>query len=134
MEPPMPLSALIPPRIDPTPIFEAFRGSYATELLAAAVAHFNLFGRLAQGPRTLQELGDDLGLASRPINVLATALRAFGLLMADAGGRLTLTDLAREHLLPGGPFDVGDYIGLAANSTGVRDMVERLRGNQPAGA
>ena len=54
--------------------------------------------------------------------------------MADAGGRLALTDLAREHLLPGGPFDVGDYIGLAASSPGVRDMVESLRSNQPAGA
>ena len=130
----MTISALIPPSIDPTPIFEAFRGSYATELLTAAVAHFNLFGRLAQAPRTLEELGDDLGLAARPVNVLVTALRAFGLVMADARGRLSLTDLAREHLLPGGAFDVGDYIGLAANSTGVRDMVERLRGNQPAGA
>ena len=37
-----------------------FNGSYATELLTAAVAHFNLFGRLAQAPRTLQELGADL--------------------------------------------------------------------------
>jgi hypothetical protein len=130
----VPISALNPPRIDPTSIFEVFRGSYATELLTAAVAHFNLFGRLAQAPRTLQELGDDLGLGSRPASVLVTALRAFGLVMADAGGRLALTDLAREHLLPGGPFDVGDYIGLAANSPGVRDMVERLRSNQPAGA
>jgi predicted O-methyltransferase YrrM len=125
---------LIPPGIDPTPIFELFRGSYATELLTAAVAHFNLFGRLAKAPRTLAELGGDLGLADRPIHVLITALRAFGLVSADLQGQLTLTDLAREHLLPGSAFDVGDYIGLAADSAGVRAMVERLRTNQPAGA
>ena len=46
----MPLSALTPPAVDPPPIFEAFRGSYGTELLTAAVAHFGLFGRLAKAP------------------------------------------------------------------------------------
>jgi 2-polyprenyl-3-methyl-5-hydroxy-6-metoxy-1,4-benzoquinol methylase len=124
---------LISPQTDPTPIFELFRGSYATELLTAAVAHFDLFGRLARAPRTLQELGADLKLANRPINVLVTALRAFGLLTATAEGKLTLTDLAREHLVPGAPLDVGDYVGLAAQNPGVLAMVERLRTNQPAG-
>lgn len=121
------------PPIDPAPIFEIFRGSYATELLTAAVAHFNLFGRLAQTPRTLLELAADLGLAERPANVLITALRSFGLLSMDGQSRLTLTDMARLHLLPGAPLDVGDYIGLAADSPGVRAMVERLRTNRPAG-
>jgi ubiquinone/menaquinone biosynthesis C-methylase UbiE len=126
-------SALTPPRTDATPIFEAFRGNYATELLTAAVAHFKLFNRLAQAPRTLQELGGDLGLADRPLNVLVTALRALGLLKAERG-ELTLTELAREHLVPGAPFDVAEYIGLAAESPGVLAMVERLRTNRPAGA
>src|SRR5580765_3516081 len=106
----MPLSAITPPKTDPTPIFETFRGSYATELLTAAVAHFGIFSRLAQAPRTITELGADLGLADRPINVLVTALRSFGLLKMDANHRLTLAELAREHLLPGGPCDVGDYV------------------------
>jgi predicted O-methyltransferase YrrM len=121
-----------PPSVDPTPIFETFRGSYATELLTAAVAHFNLFGRIAQQPMTRAELGNALGLADRACVVLTTALRAFGLLTADSAGRLRLTDLAREHLLPGGPFDVGDYVSLAANSPGVLAMVESLRSNKPA--
>ena len=125
-------SATTPPTVDPTPIFEAFRGSYATELLTAAVAHFNLFGRLAQQPMTRAELGQVLGIAERPCVVLTTALRAFGLLATDGAGRLCLTALAREHLLPGGPFDVGDYVGLAANSPGVLAMVEALRSNKPA--
>ena len=128
----MPLSAVKPPRVDPTPIFELFRGSYATELLSAAVAHFNLFGRLAQQPVTAAELAQVLGLAQRPMVVLLTALRSFGLLTCDAQGRLHLTELAREHLLPGASFDVGDYIGLAANNPGVLEMVERLRSNRPA--
>ena len=36
----MPLSALVPPSTDPTPIFSLYRGNFATELLAAAVSHF----------------------------------------------------------------------------------------------
>jgi predicted O-methyltransferase YrrM len=125
-------SALTPPFVDPTPIFEIFRGSYATELLTAAVAHFNLFGRLSEQSMTPAELGRALGLAERPTVVLLTALRSFGLLRADAQERLQLTELAREHLLPGAPFDVGDYVGLAANAPGVLEMVERLRSNRPA--
>jgi predicted O-methyltransferase YrrM len=83
---------------------------------------------------TADELRGDLGLAERPAVVLLTALRAMGLLAADARGRLDLTPLAREHLAPGGPFDVSDYVGLAADSPGVRELVERLRTNRPAGA
>ena len=45
----MPLQ-LHAPASDPAPIFEIFRGNYATELLTAAVAHFGLFEKLASGP------------------------------------------------------------------------------------
>lgn len=128
----MPHNALDRPTTDPTPIFEAFRGSYATELLTAAVAHFDLFGRLADRPMVLAELAAELSLADRPANVLVTALRAMGLLATDEQRRLHLTPLAREHLLPGAPFDVGDYVGLAAQSPGVLAMLERLRMNRPA--
>jgi predicted O-methyltransferase YrrM len=128
----MPHNALQRPATDPTSIFEAFRGSYATELLTAAVAHFDLFGRLARSPRTRAELAAELGLADRPAVVLMTALRAMGLLTVGEDGRLALTPLAREHLLPGAPFDVGDYVGLAAQSPGVLAMVERLHTNRPA--
>ncbi|MHC5539762.1 methyltransferase, partial [Singulisphaera rosea] len=69
-------SAIVPPRIDPSPIFELFRGNHATELLTAAVAHFDLFGRVARGPIAFEELRQHLGLEERPASVLITALRA----------------------------------------------------------
>lgn len=121
------------PSTDPTPLFELFRGNHATELLTAAVAHFDVFGRLAPQPRTAAELRAALGLEERPFIVLLTALRAFGLIVLDGSDRLTLSALARQHLVPGVPFDIGGYIGLAAESPGVRDLVERLRTNRPAG-
>src|SRR5439155_17990139 len=98
-------SALTAPCFDPTPLFELYRGSYATELLTAAVAHFHLFGHFLEGPLSPDELRQRLGLAERPAAVLVTALRAFGLLVEDGPGKLDLSELAREHLLPGSPFD-----------------------------
>lgn len=123
-----------PPATDPTPLFELFRGSYATELLTASVAHFNVFGRLAQVSLSHDDLGSALGLAIRPLTVLVTALRAMNLLTVGADDRLTLTEVARNHLVPGAAHDVGDYIGLAAQSPGVLAMVELLKSNRPAGA
>jgi ubiquinone/menaquinone biosynthesis C-methylase UbiE len=82
---------------------------------------------------TLDELGRELGLAGRPTTVMVTALRAMGLLVADCSDRLQLSELAREHLDPSSPFDMSGYIGFAANSPGVLEMVERLRTNRPGG-
>ena len=129
----MPRSALSLPATDPTPIFELFRGSYGTELLTAAVAHFDLFAKLGDG-RSLDDLRAALGLERRPARVLTTALRAMGLLQVDPFGRISRTPMAVEHLSPGGEFDVSGYLGLAAQSPGVVEMVERLRTNRPAGS
>lgn len=127
---PLPLNAITPPPTDPTKIFEYFRGCYATELLTAAVAHFDLFGQLSRGTFTESELAEKIGLQRRPAVVLFTALRAMGLL-ENCGEHLTATELANNHLIPGGRYDVGNYIGLAASSPGVLGMVELLRTNKP---
>ena len=124
---------LHPPSIDPTPIFELFRGSVGTELLTAAVAHFDLFTKLKDGPRSVEGLMRELHLAPRPMSVLLTALRAMKLLRIDEEGRLQLTALSRHHLPQRSAFDVGGYVGLAATSPGVLELVERLRTNSPRG-
>lgn len=129
----MTASPLTPPETDPTSIFEIFRGNHGTELLTAAVAHFNVFGRLAAGAADGETLRAELGLSPRAGVVLFTALAAMGLVERDRQGRLAATPLAREHLSPGGEFYVGDYLGLAADSPGVLAMVERLRSSRPPG-
>jgi hypothetical protein len=122
------------PAIDPAPIFEHYRGVYATALLGAAIAEFKLFERLAAAPASEPELAAQMGLSARAGNVLLVAMRAMGLVCTDAEGRVALTDLAREHLVPGGPFDVSDYVSQANNTEAVREIIERLRTNKPAGA
>lgn len=126
-------SAIDLPAADPTSIFELFRGSYATELLTAAVAHFQLFEKLSTGPQATAAVAADLRLARRPAKVLFTAMQAMGLLVEQAE-TLHLTALAAEHLVRSSPFFVGDYLSLAADSPGVREMVTRLQTNRPAGA
>ena len=132
----MPLSAARPAdhRSD-VDLPSSIAATFATELLAAAVCSPLRPLRPAWSARpaaeVAPELAGDLGLSDRATVVLTTALRAMGLLAAS-DGRLSLTELAREHLLPGAPFDLGDYIGLAAQNAGVVEMVERLRTNRPA--
>lgn len=122
------------PATDPTSLFEHFRGSYGTELLTAAVAHLGLFELLANQPLSANEIEQRLSLSQRASCVLLTAMRAMRLVEPDEVGRLVLTALAREHLVPGGEFFVGDYIGLAAESPGVLAMLDRLTSNQLAPA
>lgn len=126
-------SALTHPLTDPTPIFEYFRGSYGSELLTIAVTHFDVFGQLGRNPLSFDDLQQSLGLATRPMVVLTTALRAMGMIK-QTDGKLALTELASEHLVPGGDFDVGNYVGLAAQAPGVLGMAELLRTNKPLGS
>jgi len=127
------MQPLTAPITDPTSIFEFFRGSFGTDLLTAAVSHFDLFGRLAKRPCSLAELRAELGIEERPAIVLTTALRAMQLLQKNQAGQFELSALAKEHLVRDGEFDVGNYLSLAANSPGVVGMVERLMTNRPAG-
>ncbi|MCA9036339.1 MAG: methyltransferase domain-containing protein [Planctomycetaceae bacterium] len=121
------------PSSDPTFIFELYRGSYGSELLNAAVSHFGVFRLLAQKPLNFEDLRQALKLEQRPAIVLITALRAMQLLQTNASGQFELTIAAAEHLVDGGEFDVGNYLGLSATSPGVLEIVERLRTNRPAG-
>jgi predicted O-methyltransferase YrrM len=122
------------PLTDPAPIFEHYRGSYGTALLIAAVAEFRLFDRLGPGPMLEQQLLSDMKLSARAGNVLLVALRAMGLVTSTTDGQAALTDLSREHLIHGAPFDISDYCSQGVNSQLVQDMIERLRTNRPAGS
>lgn len=123
---------LHPPASDPAPIFELFRGNHAMELLTAAVAHFGVFAKLAAGRPTAAELRTELALGERQFAVLLCGLKAMRLIEEQAG-RLQMTPLAREHLTPGGPLDVGDYIRLGADQPGVLTLVEHMRKNTREG-
>ena len=103
------------------------------ELLTAAVAHFGIFDELAGGPITASELRAATQLGERQFTVLLTGLKALQLVI-ERDGRLQTTPIAREHLSPGQPLDVTDYIRLGAKAPGVLALVrEHMRKNKPAG-
>ena len=89
---------------DPSPLFELYRANYASELLVASATHFDLFVRVETGMPTPDELRNALGLDSRAGAVLITALRALDLLTLNPAGRLMLSAMARDYLLPDGAF------------------------------
>jgi len=64
--------------------------------------------------------------------VLLTALKSMGLIQTTPEGKITSSPDARAHLNSREPYYVGDYLGLAADSPEVLDLVERLRTNRPA--
>jgi predicted O-methyltransferase YrrM len=118
------------PAHDPAPIFDYFRAGFASNLLIAAVAHFRLFEKLEERSLSQAELAAALGLEDRPAAVLLTALRAMGLIAADAAGKLSLSALGAEQLAPSGYFSIAAYLGLAADTPAVLELVERLRANR----
>ena len=96
---------------DPTVLYRVRDGVYATDLLIAAVARFDLFSWLAgRGPVPADGLRAGLGLAERPTDVLLTYCAALGVVDRDveAGDRVALTELGR-HLVAGSPFDLRPY-------------------------
>ena len=127
-------SATTLPITDPTSIFELFRGNHATEILVAAVCHLQLFEHMHGDPQSWDDLKDCIQLEDRPMHVVMTALQAMGLLKKDADGKYSSTELAAEHLGDFLDFGIDGYIGLAADSPGVIEFLDRLRTNKPRGA
>jgi SAM-dependent methyltransferase len=63
---------------------------------------------------------------------LLTGLKALGLL-EEWGGMIRPAPIACEHLGPGLPLDVSDYIRMGSDSSGVVALVERMRADRPSG-
>jgi SAM-dependent methyltransferase len=120
---------------DPTVLYRVRDGTYAPDLLVAAVAELDLFSWLAtHGPVRADELQTALGLAERPTDVLLTYCAALGLVDRDVadGDRVAVTDLGRHHLSSGSPYDLRAYYASLAERPAVRELVEVLRTDRPA--
>jgi len=67
-----------------------------------AAARFNLADRLAEGPKTAEQLAPECGAHADSLYRLMRALTSLGVLEEDASGRFTLTDFG-QPLRTGGP-------------------------------
>ncbi|MFN2494612.1 MAG: methyltransferase [Pseudonocardiaceae bacterium] len=120
---------------DPTALYRVRDGVYAPDLLIAAVAEFDLFSWLARcEPVTAERVCAELGLASRPVDVLLTYCAALGLVDRDLrrGDEVTTTALARTHLVQGSSFDLRAYYASLSERPACRELAEVLRTGVPA--
>lgn len=120
---------------DPTTLYRIRDGVYAGDLLITAVADLDLFTCLERrGPVRASELISELGLVERPTDVLLTYCAALGLINRDVsdGDRLDLTEMARQHLVDGSPYDLRAYYGSLAERPAVVELGRVLRTGEPA--
>lgn len=117
---------------DPTELYRARDGVYAPDLLIIAVAELDLFSWLdRRGPASAEEICAEFGLAARPVDVMLTYLVARGVLQRE-GARLHATELAREHLTAGSPYDLRAYYGSLKERPGCAELAEVLRSGEPS--
>ncbi|RYF76779.1 MAG: methyltransferase, partial [Cytophagaceae bacterium] len=123
------MSTFFPPA-DPAPITRQLRAIFGSRLLLAAIHHLNVFEVLSNGPLSLADLSDRLGLAERPAMVLFPALCAMELLRYDEQGRLEMTDVGRYLTQEQTPNLTG-YTGLEKDDPGAVEMAQLLRHDGP---
>ncbi|GAB3914809.1 methyltransferase [Larkinella knui] len=115
---------------DPALITRHLRAMFGSRLLIAAVQHLAVFEELSNGPLSLTELRNRIGLKERPANVLFPALCAMELLDYTETGALQVTELGRFLTQAQTPNVIG-YVGLEKNDPGAIEMAVRLRNDGP---
>jgi SAM-dependent methyltransferase len=120
---------------DPTPLYRIRDGVYAPDLLIAALVEFDLFSWLAEhGPLPAADLRAGLGIVERPADVLLTYCAALGLIDREVAhdDRVSVTALARHHLVRGSSSDLRPYYASLAARPAVGELVDVLRSGEPA--
>jgi O-methyltransferase domain/Dimerisation domain len=105
---PAPNAPPAPPSCDDRRIWDLWLGFYHLPTLAVA-DELGVFAAVARGPVSCEGLAAELGLQPREAEAMAGVLVSLGLL-ARLEGRLYLTELAREFLLPESPYYWGGFL------------------------
>jgi hypothetical protein len=110
-------------------------GVYAPDLLITGVAELDLFSwNATDGPLRAPELCVGLGLAEWPTDVLLSYCATRGLVDRDIAhcDRVSLTDLARHHLVDGSALDLRAYSTSVAERPTVRELIRIPRTDEQA--
>src|SRR4051812_22857764 len=128
----MPLQHLLAePITDPLSLYRARDSIYATDLLAAAIVHLDLFTWLADHPATFGAICQHFEIQPRPADVMMTLCSAMGLVV-QSGGVFLLTARGREHLVASSPFNLAPYYNSLRDRPQTLDMVKVLKTGKPA--
>jgi len=122
------------PTTDPTALFDIAEGMHAVEALTASVAWLRVYEWLAEHPSDEAALCHALSLAPRPAHVLLTLLASLGLVERSSDGVYSLTDLAREHMLPDSPWSLAPCFEALKDRPSCLSVLSVLRTGKPMGA
>jgi predicted O-methyltransferase YrrM len=121
------------PTTDPAQVLRFRERQYATELLAAAIAHYDFFTWLHENPgASTTTIGQHFNFAARPLDVLLTLCRASEFLVTDSEDQHRLTPLAGEHLVKTSPWCLGPYYTMIKDSPIVHGFLKVLTTGKPA--
>lgn len=122
------------PQTDPTALYRARDGLYATDLLVAALVHLDFFSWLAErgGAGVTEEaVAGHFQIVPRMVDVMTTLFRAQGLLQTAPDRTLHLTPMAAEHLVAGSPWCLAPYYAPLQDRAGVIDLLQVMRTGRP---
>jgi len=94
----------------PQVLMQMIQGAQVTALITTAV-ELGVFGVVAKGARTCQQIAEGIKAPPRSTEVLLDGLAVLGLL-AKKGALYENTPLSEEHLVPGKPMYMGDITGI----------------------
>jgi SAM-dependent methyltransferase len=121
------------PTTDPTALFDIAEGMHAIEALTASVGWLHLYEWLAEHPSDEAAICSGLALAPRPAHVLLTLLASLELVHRNEDGVYSLTELAREHLLPDSPWSLAPCFEALKDRPTCLAMLGVLRSGKPMG-
>ena len=113
----------------PQVLMQMIQGAQVTALITTAV-ELGVFGLVAKGARTCQQIAEGIKAPPRSTEVLLDGLAVLGLL-AKNGTSYENAPLSEEHLVPGKPMYMGDITGIfgpgfqGATAKGVDVLVAR---------
>ena len=122
------------PQTDPTVLYRARDGLYATDLLVAALVHLDFFSWVAErgdAGVTEEAVAGHFQIVPRMVDVMTTLFRAQGLLRTAPDRTLHLTPMAAEHLVVGSTWCLAPYYAPLQDRAGVIDLLQVMRSGRP---
>lgn len=119
-----------PPAVSPRLIMELRDSSFAADLFIAAVGWLDFFSWLEEHPGTADEIARGLDLAARPLDVMLTLFRSYGLI-TERRDRFSNTARAGAYLVEHGDFSLGPYVSSLRDRPACRLMLDALRTGVP---
>jgi len=120
------------PQSDPLRVYRYRDGLYAGDMVTAALVHLDFFTWLGANPCSKEEIRAHFGFAERPTDVMLTLFVANGFITCHQG-RVEVTQVAREHLTSGSPWNLSPYYASLKNRPITLDFLSVLKTDKPAG-